>query len=115
MVVLKWCVSLSSELEKFDQQMSALQNKAFPDQNITKEGEQLRQKSARQFSLAVRIAVEMIAALAGSAVLGWFIDRWSGTKPIFLVIFCILGIGVAILNIVKIIRRVQSELNDKPE
>ena len=42
-----------------------------------------KQKRGRQISIAMRISVELIVSSIIGAVLGWYIDKWLDTKPIF--------------------------------
>nr|WP_296505841.1 AtpZ/AtpI family protein [Zymomonas sp.] len=47
---------------------------------------------------------EMIAGPAGGGLIGWLFDRLIGTKPIFLIIFLLLGVCIAFRNVVRISR-----------
>ena len=49
-----------------------------------------------------RVLTELIAGPAGGALIGWVIDRFSGTAPGFLLGCLFLGIGVAFKNIYRI-------------
>jgi ATP synthase protein I len=48
------------------------------------------------------VLAELIAGLAGGALIGWVIDRWLGTLPGFLLAFMFLGTAVAFRNIIRI-------------
>jgi len=48
--------------------------------------------------LALRVAIEMVAALGVGGVLGWLLDGWLGTRPWLLVVFLFLGVAAGILN-----------------
>ena len=48
---------------------------------------------------ALRIGVEMVAALVVGVGIGLGLDWWLGTKPWFLVVFFLLGSAAAILNV----------------
>lgn len=63
-----------------------------------KEAEARRAKSgkaaderAKGLSLAMRISTELVAGVAVGVGIGWFLDRWLGTKPWLLVLFFVLG------------------------
>jgi len=101
---------LSPDLKKFDQKLAELRKETNADDESNREAEQLRRKSMRQFSLAIRMAIELIASLAGSTVLGWLIDRWAGTKPVFIIILLLMGIGAAALNIARLIKKTQKQM-----
>ncbi|HYM31092.1 MAG TPA: AtpZ/AtpI family protein, partial [Candidatus Cybelea sp.] len=46
---------------------------------------------AAAMSIAWRLAVEIVVAPAICGVVGWWIDRWLGTRPWFLAGFVLLG------------------------
>lgn len=51
--------------------------------------------------MAVRMAVEMVAALAVSVFLGLWIDGELDTVPLFLVIFLVMGMAAGVINVVR--------------
>jgi F0F1-type ATP synthase assembly protein I len=57
-------------------------------------------KLARQMGIAMEIPM----APLGGGLLGYFIDEYLGTGPIFTVILALLGIGVGVINIVRLAR-----------
>jgi ATP synthase protein I len=40
-------------------------------------------------------------AIAFGGGLGWLLDRWLGTRPIFLVVMFVLGAAAGILNVMR--------------
>ncbi|MBS70941.1 MAG: hypothetical protein CML91_05575 [Rhodobiaceae bacterium] len=42
-----------------------------------------KQIRGKQISIAMRISIELIIAIIIGAILGWYIDKWLDTKPIF--------------------------------
>jgi ATP synthase protein I len=43
--------------------------------------------------------VELVSALAVAVAIGWGLDRWLHTMPLFLVIFVLLGGAAGVLNV----------------
>jgi ATP synthase protein I len=40
----------------------------------------------------MRLSTELVVASIVGAILGWYIDKWLNTKPIFFIIFLLLGV-----------------------
>lgn len=49
--------------------------------------------------VGMRVGVELVAALVVGVAIGWGLDRWLGTMPLFLVIFVLLGGAAGIMNV----------------
>ncbi|WP_169567825.1 AtpZ/AtpI family protein [Sneathiella limimaris] len=54
---------------------------------------------------AWRLSVEMIAALIVCGVFGWMLDNWLETRPIFLLVFVVIGMIVGVYNVIKVATR----------
>ena len=54
------------------------------------------------WGIGLRVGVELVAALAIGVAIGWLLDRWLGTRPIFLGIFVLLGGAAGVLNVWRI-------------
>ncbi len=50
---------------------------------------------------ALQAAIEMVAPLAVAVLIGWFIDNWLATGPLFLVLFFFLGAAAGGLNVYR--------------
>ena len=51
--------------------------------------------------LAFRISTELVAAVFVAIFIGYYLDKWLGTKPIFLIILLLVGIVAGIFNVVR--------------
>ena len=51
-----------------------------------------KNKRGKQISIAMRLSTELVVASIVGAILGWYIDKWLNTKPIFFIIFLLLGV-----------------------
>lgn len=60
-----------------------------------------RNKDISGYSLAFRIGTEMVAALIVGVGIGYFLDYFFETKPLFLIVFFLLGAGAGILNVYR--------------
>ncbi len=97
-----------------------------PDQHLKeefrarlKEAQQKRDDNSWDGSLKVersgaigrawRLSVEMIAAFLVCGVLGWFLDDWLDTRPIFLLVFVVIGMVVGVYNVYKVAKAMNPE------
>ncbi len=51
------------------------------------------------WGIGMRVGVELVSALVVAVVIGWALDRWLGTRPIFLAVFVLLGGAAGVLNV----------------
>lgn len=49
--------------------------------------------------LGMRVAVELVSALAFAVAIGWGLDRWLHTAPVFMALFVLLGGAAGVLNV----------------
>lgn len=83
-------------LEKLDEDLRAAQAKrrnAKPD----------RSERGKGLAFAMRIGVEIVAALIVGVAIGYFLDRWLGTKPWFLLLFFVLGSAAGFMNVFRVV------------
>jgi ATP synthase protein I len=66
------------------------------------------ERPGSNMGLALRVAIEMVAALGVGGVLGWLLDGWLGTRPWLLVVFLFLGVAAGILNAVRTASRLMA-------
>ena len=52
-------------------------------------------------ALGWRMALEMVLGVGIGGVMGWFLDQWLGTVPLFLIVFCALGFAAGIRTAIK--------------
>lgn len=49
--------------------------------------------------LAFRVGVELVAGVVVGGAIGYGLDRWLGTSPLFLIVMFFLGAGGGIMNV----------------
>lgn len=52
----------------------------------------------------LRIGIEMVVSVAVGAGMGYLIDGWAGTSPLFMIVFLFLGFAAGIMNVLRIAR-----------
>ncbi|WP_169544565.1 AtpZ/AtpI family protein [Sneathiella aquimaris] len=51
---------------------------------------------------AWRLSVEMVAAFVVCGGFGWAIDSWLDTRPVFILVFAVIGMVVGVYNVYKV-------------
>jgi ATP synthase protein I len=66
--------------------------------------EEERERRGSALGKAFRLSTELVAGVFVGGFLGWLLDRWFGTLPLFLVVFLLLGIAAGFLNVIRAAR-----------
>lgn len=66
-----------------------------------------------QFGSGLQAGIEVVAGVGGGLLLGWGLDRWLDTAPLFLIVFFILGAAAGVLNAYRYLRRLQEAQGDR--
>lgn len=67
---------------------------------------------ASGYGMAVRLAIEMVAALGVAVFLGLWIDGELGSAPLFLIVLLIMGMGAGVLNVYRAVGGLQPAAPD---
>lgn len=76
--------------------------------NQHEKGTEKKESDLKGLSFAYRISSELLAAMIVSVLIGLTIDKFFGSKPIGLIVLIILGFFAGILNIYRLIRRIEN-------
>lgn len=49
--------------------------------------------------IGLRVAIELVSALALAVAIGWGLDHWLHTAPVFIALFVLLGGAAGVLNV----------------
>lgn len=90
-----------SSLDDLEARLEKARADAFPPQ-----GEEQGSSRAEGLSAGFQVATELVAAMVVAIAIGWFLDEWLETRPLFLVIFFLLGAAAGGLNVYRRARRV---------
>ena len=61
-----------------------------------------RKPADKNEQLGSRVLSYLIGGLGGGAVIGWVLDRWFDTSPLFLLLLMFLGTAAGFRNIIRI-------------
>lgn len=95
-------------LEDLDARLKKARNAAHP---TGPEGTGEGAASAGPMKAALRISMEMVAALIVGGAIGWFLDRFLGTGPWLFLVFLVLGFAAGMLNAVRESQRIQAQVD----
>jgi F0F1-type ATP synthase assembly protein I len=56
----------------------------------------------------LQVGIELLAGLIGGVLLGYGLDRWLGTRPLFMIVFFFLGAAAGMMNAWRSLRRMQA-------
>lgn len=59
--------------------------------------------------LAYRLSIELVVGIVVGGYLGWWMDRFLGTKPLFLLLMLVLGMAAGVVNMLRTSR----EMNER--
>ena len=60
-------------------------------------------KNQDSLNIYYRVGTELLAGLIIGAGMGWILDKWNNTTPLFLIIFFILGGVAGIYNLWRVL------------
>jgi len=67
--------------------------------------EEERGRRSSALGKAFRLSTELVAGVFVGGFIGWRLDVWLKTLPLFLVVFLLLGIAAGLLNAIREARR----------
>lgn len=65
--------------------------------------------SASDMSMAMRAGIDLVAGVAAGALIGYALDRWFGTMPLFFIICFFLGAAGGFRNMLRSVQRKAGE------
>ena len=83
----------------FEDRLRAARGRQGLDAPSKAQGTSLATNESSALSVGLRVGVELVSALAVAVAIGWGLDRWLHTLPLFLVVFVILGGVAGMLNV----------------
>ncbi|MCH9020775.1 MAG: AtpZ/AtpI family protein [Proteobacteria bacterium] len=63
--------------------------------------------------VALRVSIEMVGPLAVGVGIGWVLDDWLATAPLFLLVFFLLGAAAGGLNTYRRARQIAGAVDDQ--
>ncbi len=86
--------------ERFDAELAR-----FRERRRRRAARSGRKRARSAYSSGLQAGIEIFAGLLGGLALGYALDAWTGLRPLFLVLFLILGGAAGLLNAYRELRR----------
>ncbi|MGQ0527528.1 MAG: AtpZ/AtpI family protein [Alphaproteobacteria bacterium] len=67
-------------------------------------------RNAENMSSGMRAGAEMVAPIIAGCLIGWGLDNWLETKPVFLIIMLLLGVVTGFVNVWRITQNAGSSV-----
>ncbi|MGB1360759.1 MAG: AtpZ/AtpI family protein [Alphaproteobacteria bacterium] len=77
---------------------------AIKSKNVEKE-----KVSTKGVGVGMKIATDMLSGLLVGVFIGYQLDTYFQTKPLWLIVFLIIGLGAGIRNVMKTAKRLEDE------
>lgn len=88
------------EEKSFEERLAEARGSAGLDRPVRKGGGE-KAADANAIRLAMRLGVEVVAALVIAVVIGWGLDRVFHTRPWFMIAFVPLGAAAGLRNVFR--------------
>lgn len=70
--------------------------------------------SGKSMGIAFRISIELVLGVCVGAFVGWQIDQWLGTIPLFLLLFFLLGFAAGLRNVFRAADQMKTTVSTEP-
>lgn len=87
-----------NNLEELDRKLKAVRGEE--DKENTARAEKMR--DGENMSNGVRAGMELVSAIAAGGLIGFLLDNWLETKPLFLIAMLVLGVATGFYNVYRI-------------
>lgn len=82
-------------LEKIKSELSAIQE----SKNKVEKAQSAKDADSESLSTGLRAGAELITSIAAGGLIGYGLDNWLDTKPLFLIAMLILGVITGFVNV----------------
>ena len=98
---------MKKKLKNFNKRLENLKNLNEKNKN------QKKDNVFKGFGIYLKSGVELLSAIIVALVIGLFLDNYFQSKPIFLIIFLILGFAAGIMNVYRSVKKLGFEVGFK--
>jgi ATP synthase protein I len=70
-----------------------------------KQKQNARRKSTRNLLRLLALPVEMVTGPVAGVLIGYYLDRYASTGPVFLAVFGLLGLAASVHTVIGVIKK----------
>jgi len=101
---------MNNNLNDLDEKIRQFKEKGQTGKKIETD----KDAEANNMRLGIRAGTELLVTIGAGVLIGYFLDQWLGTKPLFLIIFMLAGVGAGFMNIYRITQNMGSQVGFAP-
>ena len=72
-------------------------------------------KRGSVIGLAYRLSLELVVGVGVGGFMGWYLDQWFSTRPLFLFILLFLGMVAGVLNMIRTFAEMRRKMGQDVE
>jgi ATP synthase protein I len=86
----------------FEERLRAARDRRGLDAPPPGQGQSPAGGSPSALGIGLRVGVELVSAMAVAVAIGWALDRWLHTTPVFICVFVLLGGAAGVMNVWRV-------------
>lgn len=71
--------------------------------------------NVNMMGLAWRLTIEILVGIGVGGFIGWWMDKWFNTAPVFLLIMLVLGMAAGLWGVVRMVAQMRHKLDEQAE
>ena len=80
--------------------------------NIRKSKKNNNGSNAASLGKALKISTELVAAVFVGSTIGFLLDNWFDTKPLFIICFFFMGVAAGMINVFRSAKKMHNNKNN---
>ena len=99
-----------SELEELDKKLKAFRKATLKTERESHKG---KHPIMTMMWLSFYIVSELVGGVLCGLAIGWGLDKWLNTYPVFIAIFLVIGSIASVLNVIRYLKKQYSEQSEE--
>ena len=71
--------------------------------------------NANMLGFAWRLTIEILVGIGVGGFIGWWMDVWFNTAPVFLLIMLVLGMAAGLWGVVRMVAQMRQQIDEQAE